>query len=158
MGETNLIRRGVLTLPSGAGALTLYLPQEITPEDAIAAADSLSRIAHELRRKHGPDDTRRWSWDIVGGDKGAGDPAPNSPADVGYPPRTSTPAAPRREPGREWKYAIPPSAPQKPCRSCNAPIVFVKTEAGRSMPVNPDTGLSHFTTCPNANDWSGGRR
>ena len=49
------------------------------------------------------------------------------------------------------------------CRSCDAPIVWVKTQAGKNMPVdatsfdredglvfNPDKHISHFATCPNA--------
>jgi len=49
------------------------------------------------------------------------------------------------------------------CRSCGAPIVWVKTQAKKSMPVDAHTydaedGLafnhkkhvSHFATCPNA--------
>lgn len=50
------------------------------------------------------------------------------------------------------------------CRSCNARIIWLKTAAGKNMPVDADsveptheefdakTGhVSHFSTCPNAN-------
>jgi hypothetical protein len=51
------------------------------------------------------------------------------------------------------------------CRSCNAKIIWFKTEAGKNMPVDADTvepdddveeldlsrHVSHFATCPNAN-------
>lgn len=33
---------------------------------------------------------------------------------------------------------------------CGRWIIFVKTEKGMQMPVDPDTGLSHFATCKNA--------
>lgn len=48
------------------------------------------------------------------------------------------------------------------CRSCQRPIVWLRTATGKSMPadassVGPDDGLfdpkkhiSHFATCPNA--------
>jgi hypothetical protein len=36
------------------------------------------------------------------------------------------------------------------CRSCNNPILWVRTNAGRAMPVDPVTGESHFATCPHA--------
>lgn len=68
------------------------------------------------------------------------------------------------------------------CRSCGAPVIWAKTEKGKSMPVDanavdpPDTGnilltledgvltakyvlsasglrLSHFATCPQAPSW-----
>ncbi len=49
------------------------------------------------------------------------------------------------------------------CRSCRAMIIWFKTEAGANMPVDADTvnpadeeydpprHISHFATCPNAN-------
>jgi len=49
------------------------------------------------------------------------------------------------------------------CRSCNARIIWFKTDAGKNMPVDADTveaeddeldltrHVSHFATCPNAN-------
>jgi hypothetical protein len=50
---------------------------------------------------------------------------------------------------QELRFPIPPSAVQKACRSCTAPIYWIDTKAGKRMPVNPD-GSSHFATCPNA--------
>ena len=50
----------------------------------------------------------------------------------------------------------------KRCSSCNAKIIWFKTEAGRWMPVDADTveaeddeldlprHISHFATCPNS--------
>lgn len=52
------------------------------------------------------------------------------------------------------------------CRSCNAEIVWLKTKAGKSMPVDAATvkpgdtefehgrHMSHFGTCPQAKRWS----
>ncbi len=49
------------------------------------------------------------------------------------------------------------------CRSCRARIIWFKTAAGKNMPVDADTvepedleldldrHVSHFATCPNAN-------
>jgi hypothetical protein len=51
------------------------------------------------------------------------------------------------------------------CRSCQATIMWMKTDRGKKMPVdftpaaqgherwNPKTMVSHFDTCPNADDW-----
>jgi hypothetical protein len=69
------------------------------------------------------------------------EPRPNSPEDIGG-PQGWTPPPPKR-------WAIPPSAPQRECRSCRAPIYWVVTDAGKPMPVNPD-GSSHFATCAHA--------
>lgn len=55
--------------------------------------------------------------------------------------------------------------PLTDCRSCGAAIVFLRTAAGRSMPVDaidvlPDDTtydakrhVSHFATCPEAKLW-----
>lgn len=52
--------------------------------------------------------------------------------------------------------------PSSPCRSCGAPIVWLKTASGKSMPVDaasvrygdkkfePPRHVTHFSTCPNA--------
>ena len=49
------------------------------------------------------------------------------------------------------------------CRSCEAPIVWMKTRQGNNIPVDPDDidpddevfdyqkHTTHFATCPNAN-------
>lgn len=62
------------------------------------------------------------------------------------------------------------------CRSCHAPVVWAKTESGRSIPVDPGPSTkgnilikdgiarvvpvgtpkaqtSHFATCPDAERW-----
>lgn len=52
------------------------------------------------------------------------------------------------------------------CRSCDEYIVWMKTEAGKNMPVDadscdeddelifdPDKHISHFATCPEADKW-----
>lgn len=40
------------------------------------------------------------------------------------------------------------------CRTCGAPIQFVRTAAGRFAPMDVEdgfvTGMSHFATCPQA--------
>ena len=41
---------------------------------------------------------------------------------------------------------------EETCRSCGAPITWVKTESGKWMPLDPD-GTSHFATCPDAAKW-----
>jgi hypothetical protein len=38
------------------------------------------------------------------------------------------------------------------CRSCGALIVWCKTRAGKRSPTNPD-GTSHFSDCPQADQW-----
>jgi len=57
------------------------------------------------------------------------------------------------------------------CRSCGAEIVWLKTSAGKNIPVDadtvadagaeifdPDTMMSHFATCPDASKWRKKRR
>jgi len=42
------------------------------------------------------------------------------------------------------------------CRSCGKEIYWVKTESGKNMPVeivNDVEFVSHFSTCPQGNDW-----
>jgi hypothetical protein len=62
---------------------------------------------------------------------------------------------------RAVTFAVPPSAPVVPCRSCRAPVVWIVTDKGKRMPVNADgedgRGESHFATCPHAADWRKGR-
>ncbi len=55
------------------------------------------------------------------------------------------------------------------CRSCHAKIIWFKTDAGKNMPVDADTveaadddldltrHVSHFATCPNANNHRKGK-
>jgi hypothetical protein len=51
------------------------------------------------------------------------------------------------------RYEVPPEANRVPCRACGALMVFVKTEKGKTCPVNED-GTSHFSTCPEASRFS----
>ena len=70
-----------------------------------------------------------------------------------------TPApAPRR-----GEYLIPAAADLATCRSCGAAIVWVRTAAGRPMPLSVATtqeragqrwALSHFSDCEQAKGWS----
>lgn len=51
------------------------------------------------------------------------------------------------------------------CRSCGAPLVFLKTDTGKLIPVDKKTAdvadeyfdrdrhTSHFATCPDAKKW-----
>lgn len=59
--------------------------------------------------------------------------------------------------GETWQcppWAIAPSAAidTRTCRSCGARIAWLRTTSGRLAPVNAD-GISHFATCPQAEDW-----
>jgi len=59
--------------------------------------------------------------------------------------------------GETWQcppWAIAPAAPidTRTCRSCGARIAWLRTTSGRLAPVNAD-GISHFATCPQAEDW-----
>lgn len=50
-------------------------------------------------------------------------------------------------------YAIPAGAKASRCRSCDAPIFWGKTDAGKAIPLDLG-GTSHFLTCPHAAKWS----
>ncbi len=54
----------------------------------------------------------------------------------------------------ELKYDIPPDADPRRCRGCQALIWFVKTEKGRSMPVEKD-GAPHWGRCPKSDRFRG---
>jgi hypothetical protein len=60
--------------------------------------------------------------------------------------------------GETWQcppWAIAPAArvTVRYCRSCGAPVVWLKTvKTGSLAPVNPD-GASHFSNCPSAAEW-----
>lgn len=41
------------------------------------------------------------------------------------------------------------------CKSCNAPITFVTTKAGKQTPYTPEA-VSHFADCPDANKFRRG--
>ncbi len=64
-----------------------------------------------------------------------------TPDELGYTRPAPAPRAP-------LVFAVPPSTPEKACRSCAARIFWIDTTGGRRMPVNLD-GTSHFANCPN---------
>lgn len=54
---------------------------------------------------------------------------------------------------REVKYEIPRGTRKSTCRGCEATIYWIRTPAGKQMPVDPD-GTPHFATCPQAYQFS----
>lgn len=72
------------------------------------------------------------------------EPATNGPEDLGWNQQSVT-----RPPQRTFTFVIPEVTPQRECISCNAPIYWVVSRAGKRMPLDPD-GTSHFATCPAA--------
>lgn len=54
------------------------------------------------------------------------------------------------------KYDIPPGSPVAACKGCGAAIAWVRTDAGRQMPVDGD-GTPHFATCPKAAEFKKAR-
>lgn len=63
-------------------------------------------------------------------------------------------------------FEVPPNARPGQCRSCKAVIYWIETAAGRKMPVDCEVdgafeprvdeagrGVSHFSVCPDANQW-----
>jgi len=52
------------------------------------------------------------------------------------------------------RIELPPGAQLTSCRSCGAVIYFVTTERGKQMPMDAETGETHFATCPQAKQWS----
>jgi len=49
-------------------------------------------------------------------------------------------------------FKVDTDAPPSKCRSCGAEVWWIRTFAGKMMPVNRD-GTSHFSTCPQAAKW-----
>lgn len=45
------------------------------------------------------------------------------------------------------KFKIPAGTPKGRCKGCDAEILYVRTDKGGQIPVNPD-GTSHFINCP----------
>lgn len=45
------------------------------------------------------------------------------------------------------KYEIPAGTPPAKCRGCGAEMYWIKTTAGKNMPVDAD-GTPHWATCP----------
>jgi hypothetical protein len=70
------------------------------------------------------------------------EPPANGPEDVGWSDMDR-----RRAPLR---YPIPPGTPARVCKSCPTVIFWIRTVAGKAMPVN-EQGISHFADCPAAN-------
>ena len=65
---------------------------------------------------------------------------------------------------RIGEYPVPPSARVARCASCQAAIVWTKTEAGRAIPLSVAMveeregvryALTHFADCEHAKEWSG---
>jgi hypothetical protein len=61
------------------------------------------------------------------------------------------------------EYAIPDDARPGRCRSCNTPVAWTTTPAGKPMPLSLATArsiggvryaTSHFADCPHAKEWS----
>ena len=50
-------------------------------------------------------------------------------------------------------YPIPADARTSRCRSCDRPIFWGVTDAGKRIPLDLG-GTSHFLTCPDAGQWS----
>jgi hypothetical protein len=38
------------------------------------------------------------------------------------------------------------------CKSCQAPLWWITTKAGKAMPLNSD-GVVHWATCPQSREW-----
>jgi len=64
---------------------------------------------------------------------------------------------------RPHEYMLPDSAYLTTCASCGAPMAFVRTPAGKAMPLSLATvetrdgvryAISHFADCPNSREWS----
>ena len=49
-------------------------------------------------------------------------------------------------------FEIPEGTDPSRCSGCKALIYWIKTDAGKNMPVDPD-GTSHFATCPKASSF-----
>lgn len=67
---------------------------------------------------------------------------------------------------RAGEYALPSPAHVARCKSCNAPIVWTRTEGGRAIPLSLATveerggvryALTHFADCKDAKGWRKGR-
>jgi hypothetical protein len=43
------------------------------------------------------------------------------------------------------------------CRSCSAEIEWAKSPKGKSIPMDPDSTVSHFSTCANADQRTNGQ-
>jgi hypothetical protein len=107
--------------------------------DAEAARDeTLAQLAEESARiGHGLNELRKV--------RTIHSPAPSAPA------------------ARPNEYVIPADATPTTCRSCGAGMVFIRTPAGKALPLSVATiqerdgvryALPHFADCPNSKEWS----
>ncbi len=65
---------------------------------------------------------------------------------------------------RKGEYKVPEYVSHVvPCRSCGKSMIFIKTDAGKAMPLSVATieyrdgskfALPHFADCEQANEWS----
>lgn len=64
---------------------------------------------------------------------------------------------------RKNEYEVPERHQLGECRSCHAAITWMKTPAGKAMPLSVASietrdgvryALPHFADCPEAKDWS----
>jgi hypothetical protein len=76
------------------------------------------------------------------------------------------PDTPPDERPRRGEYQIPSSADPGQCKSCGAPILWIRTPDGRPIPLSVATiqhragqrwALSHFSDCPEGKEWSKAR-
>jgi hypothetical protein len=104
----------------------MYVPDELTPDAAVSEDGDTAEILALERHE----------------------PAVSASVGQSAQPVNQTPAP-----------TPTPLAQTEHCRSCQAPIVWGKTAAGKDCPYDVDhngdaTTISHFTTCPDAGDWS----
>jgi len=66
-------------------------------------------------------------------------------------------------PVRKGEHLVPEAADVERCRSCNAPVVWIRTRSGATMPLSLATvvwrggqryALAHFADCPDSKEWS----
>ena len=57
----------------------------------------------------------------------------------------------------EVKYAVPVGKPGRPCEACGKMLYFVRTAAGKPMPVEAD-GTPHWGNCTDAERFKKGRK
>jgi len=57
----------------------------------------------------------------------------------------------------ETKYSVPVGKPGRPCEACGKMLYFVRTAAGKQMPVEAD-GTPHWGNCTNTERFKKGRK
>lgn len=64
---------------------------------------------------------------------------------------------------RRGEYPLPDAAEAVACKSCGAPVVWMRTANGRPLPLSVATieerggvkfAVAHFADCPQGKDWS----